>query len=514
MKLLLRCLTLILALLAVCPAATAEARRYTALEADALSSRFAALTPAPTLKAIGYDAPVMTQRLGADPWALVDGDRVYLYMTADVVERGADGAAKQNSYSKINRLNVVSSSDLINWTDHGSIAAAGYTGAAKWGGNSWAPAVAAKEIDGRKQYFVYFANGGNGIGVLRGDSPTGPFTDPLGHALVSRATPGCADVTWLFDPAVLVDEDGSAYLYFGGGIPSGREADPGTARVVRLGDDMISLAGDPQPLAVPYLFEDSGINRIGDTYYYSYCTNWSVSPAARRSYGFDSAQIVYMTSSSPMGPFTPGGVVLKNPGSYYGCYGNNHHCIFSFRGEWYIAYHTQLLEKPMGISGGYRATSVSRITVREDGSIPTLQVIRRDSLPQAGCFDPYTTVSAATMATMGGVTTVPAEEGVSCGDMVLSGIHDGSWVALRGVDFGAGASSFTATIRTRACAGAIQLRLDSLSGDIIGYLDWDGSCEGTQTLTACLTGAVEGVHDLVMVFAGEGYQAESWRFTE
>ena len=97
MKLLLRCLSLILALLAVCPAATAEARRYTALEADALSSRFAALTPAPTLKAIGYDAPVMTQRLGADPWALVDGDRVYLYMTADVVERGADGAVRVNA---------------------------------------------------------------------------------------------------------------------------------------------------------------------------------------------------------------------------------------------------------------------------------------------------------------------------------------------------------------------------------------------------------------------------------
>ena len=117
--------------------------------------------------------------------------------------------------------------------------------------------MAAKEIDGRKQYFVYFANGGNGIGVLRGDSPTGPFTDPLGHALVSRATPGCADVTWLFDPAVLVDEDGSAYLYFGGGIPSGREADP---CAVEAGRDMIAPA--IQPLAGPTV--RVRINRIAN----------------------------------------------------------------------------------------------------------------------------------------------------------------------------------------------------------------------------------------------------------
>lgn len=37
---------------------------------------------------------------------------------------------------------------------------------------------------------MYFANSGNGIGVLTSDSPTGPWEDPLGKAIVGRDTPG------------------------------------------------------------------------------------------------------------------------------------------------------------------------------------------------------------------------------------------------------------------------------------------------------------------------------------
>lgn len=83
------------------------------------------------------------------------------------------------------------------------------------------------------------------MSVLTADSPTGPWTDPLGKALITRATPNCSDITWLFDPAVMVDDNGTGYLCFGGGVPDGKDAMPGTSRIVKLGDDMISLAGTP-----------------------------------------------------------------------------------------------------------------------------------------------------------------------------------------------------------------------------------------------------------------------------
>lgn len=85
--------------------------------------------------------PLVAHRYGADPYALVFGDRVYLYMTNDVLEYDGNGTVKENSYSSIRTITVISSADLVNWTDHGEIAVAGPEGAAKWATQSWAPAA-------------------------------------------------------------------------------------------------------------------------------------------------------------------------------------------------------------------------------------------------------------------------------------------------------------------------------------------------------------------------------------
>ena len=491
-------------------------QRYSEEEQADLAKHFTSIAPTRGLKAYGYDTPVMTQRFGADPWALVYDGRVYLYMTGDVLEHDRSGKVKENSYSQINTLNVVSSADLVNWTDHGWIAAAGKNGQSRWGNNSWAPAVACKEIDGQMRFFVYFANGGNGIGVLTADSPTGPFTDPLGHALISRSTPNCGNVTWLFDPAVLVDEDGSAYLYFGGGIPNGRAANPGTARVVKLGEDMISIDGKPQALDVPFLFEDSGINRIGDTYVYSYCTNWNVTAEGKRQYGFDNAQIAYMTSDSPMGPFTYKGVVLKNPGVYYGCYGNNHHSMFRFGDAWYIAWHSQMLESPLGISGGYRSTNITRIRVdEENASIGLVNSAHRNDLEQVSWVDPYDWVEAETIGAMAGLETVRADPAVTCGNMLLTGIGTGDWLTVYGVDFGDGAARFEVVANVpEGVSGMLQLRVDGMGnkGEIIGYAALEPTGGEWQTVATELIAPVSDVHDLVVRFDGEDYQIDRWRF--
>ena len=59
----------------------------------------------------------------------------------------------ENTYGTIRSINVISTSDMINFTDHGSIRVADPTGAAKWAHNSWAPA-AWKEIDGKVKFFL------------------------------------------------------------------------------------------------------------------------------------------------------------------------------------------------------------------------------------------------------------------------------------------------------------------------------------------------------------------------
>ena len=138
---------------------------------DALAAKFDGITLAEGYKKALHNNPVMTQRFGADPYALVYDGRVYLYMTGDIFEYEATGEIKSNSYGKIQSICVLSSADLVNWTDHGTIYAAGRDGAATWANNSWAPAAACKEIDGKMKFFLYFANSAGGIGVLSADSP-------------------------------------------------------------------------------------------------------------------------------------------------------------------------------------------------------------------------------------------------------------------------------------------------------------------------------------------------------
>lgn len=461
--------------------------------------------------------PLMTQRFGADPYAMEYNGRVYFYMTADVFEyEGKE--VRENTYSKIHQINVISTADMVNFTDHGSIEAGGRQGAAKWANNSWAPAAAWKNIDGKDKFFLYFADGGGGIGVLTADSPTGPFTDPLGHGLVTRQTPTCAEVLWLFDPAVLVDEDGRAYMYFGGGVPEGKASAPGTARVVELGEDMISLKGDPQPIDVPYLFEDSGIHKYNNRYYYTYCTNWQVDASGTETYGFHNAEIACLESSSPMGPFTFKEVILENPGKLNGLYGNNHHCVFSFKDNWYITYHARTLEKEMGVEKGYRSTHVDSFAMGEDGTIGKIRMSMKGR-EQLGYVDPYQEVNATTIAVQGGLDTVAVDAGA--GNMAVSGIDSGDFLKVQGVDFGDTAPRalrMTARYAT-GTEGLVQVRIDSFQGQILGYipvgsLQEDAVPDIWSNCERELESEVTGVHDLYFLFYGSGYEIASWQFVE
>lgn len=468
-------------------------------------------------KAIYNTNPLMTQHFGADPYAMVYEDRVYFYMTADAFEYDAAGNIVENTYGKISSIYVISTTDMMNFTDHGSIQVASATGAATWANNSWAPAAAWKEIDGKPKFFLYFADAGGGIGVLTADSPTGPFTDPLGKGLITRETPNCSDVLWLFDPAVLVDDDGRAYLYFGGGVPEGREADPGTARVVQLGDDMISIVGEPVRIDVPYLFEDSGIHKAGDKYYYTYCSNWQVDEEGTAQYGFHSAEIVSMESDSPMGPFTVKETILENPGRYFGLYGNNHHCVFSFQGNWYITYHTRVLEQAMGIEHGYRCTHVDTFTMQEDGTIGVIRQTRTGR-EQLNYVDPYQVNRAANIAVMGGIECVPADaqsEQYGAGNMAVGSIDTGDFIMVKGIDFGdeSPATLIVWAKNPEGNTGVIQVRIDKPFGDILGYLPIDSTAEEFTEFTADLAQQVTGVHDLYFVFYGEGYEIDTWQFT-
>ncbi len=514
-----------------------------------------------SFKPLGDHNPVMVQRFGADPYALEYKGRIYIYMTLDDPELDESGAIIENTYSKIDKISVISSDDLVNWTDHGTVYAAGKNGQATWGNNSWAPAAAWKTIDGKDKFFLYFANSGNGIAVLEADSPVGPFTDPIGKALISRDTPTCAEVTWLFDPAVLMDDDGENYIYFGGGVPSDDKAsDPGTARVAKLGKDMVSLDGDPKPIEnVSYLFEDSGINKIDGKYFYSYCSNFSMTPEAEKEKDFQQGEIVTMVSDDPMGPFEMCNPVLKNPEHFFGLGGNNHHCMFKFQGQYYITYHSRILEEKMGFLKGYRSTSIDKLVINEKGE-PSKSEGTRAGVKQLRNLDPYQETKAVTMSNAAGIATRQFGETArkfGSGDMIVTGITEGGWIEVSGVDFGSEPARIVEINVTEAkeldekfaATGAAEARRKSATdedADEYGkHSDIDAKCllgkvnvcvdspennpiEAVEIRVAPTTNydygetlikfscrldeKLSGVHDLYFVFEGEGYEFYSWKF--
>ena len=499
-------------------------------------------------KKYDYSNPIFTQHFGADPYAIEYDGRMYIYMTADAFEYDAQGKVKDNSYSQIRSLYVVSTDDMINFTDHGEIMVAGSNGAAKWAHNSWAPAACWKMIDGKPKFFLYFADNGGGIGVLTADSPVGPFTDPLGKALISRDIPNCGNVLWLFDPAVLVDDDGTGYLYFGGGVPEGKVAAPGTGRVARLGADMISVDGDVVTLDVPYLFEDSGIHKFNNKYYYTYCTNWSVDQAGTDTYGIHNAEIAMMESDDPMGPFTFKEVILKNPGTTFGLYGNNHHCVAKFGDDWYIVYHARTLEKSMKIEKGYRSTHIEKISIQEDGSIGNIKMTYKGR-PQLKYVDPYSVNSAVNVSHMGGTIaadstvddgilkgadnnnitadsilknpeteiTEAIPDSVSGGFMYAKGFERGDFIEIQGVDFGEGGqASFEVYVRNNSGEKNAEFSVfvdDPESDPIAGVTSF--SLEGDPVFIQESQNKYtlpEGVHTVFIVCTAGEADLALWRF--
>ena len=462
------------------------------------ASQFSNINLARTYKKVGDANPCITQKFNADPCAMEYNGRVYVYATNDT-NAAVNGGAK-NDYGRIKQINVMSSSDMVNWTDHGSINVAGSGGAARWASNSWAPTACHKKINGKEKFFLYFANNASGIGVLTSDSPTGPWVDPIGKPLVTKQTPNCWGVEWMFDPAVLVDSDGTGYLYFGGGVPNGKESHPQTARVIKLGADMISTVGEAKMIDAPYMFEDSGINKVGDTYYYSYCTNWT--PGYR-----DAAKIGYMTSKSPMGPFTYKGICLDNPGVFFGTTGNNHHSMVTLNNKSYILYHTEWLNKQMyGEMKGYRTTHVNEINIG-NGYISNAKGDLK-GVNQIKNLNPYVSNEAETIAWQGGIDVT--NQGNSGNTKVE--MNRGDWIGVSNVDFGNGAKSLSMKVASRSGA-IIKVCTGSQNGPAVGYITVPatGNNWTFKDVTTSISG-LTGTKNLFFVASGD-CAIDNWQFS-
>ncbi|MDE6567448.1 MAG: family 43 glycosylhydrolase [Lachnospiraceae bacterium] len=496
--------------------------------------------------------PLLTNSYACDPYAMEYDGRLYVYMTNDTQQYEATNREGANTYGHIQSMHIISTDDMVNWTDHGIYQISGENGVCSWAGCCWAPCAVHKTVDGKEKFYIYFTNGGWQIGVVAADSPTGPFVDVKGEALVTTDMTSSSPL----DPAAFIDDDGTAYLTYGSGTDG--------ARIRKLNADMISFAEEEVNIGAPYMNEDSGINKIGDTYYYSYCTDWD------KHEDTDYCSIAYMTAPAATGPYTYQKAILPNCGTVFGVDGNNHHSIVEFQGKYYMFYHTMVLEADLNCDLGYRSTHVNELTINADGSI---NVVDQD---RAGVnaiknLNPYTQQSGCTYANSAGMlaehmelvmipksstaqddaTKAEYDElkksydtnpdysriNISKGELKDDQVRKDnwfyfrldngarmeavaspddyrySWSKVKNVDFGdTTPTTFEANF---SCVpeqtAAIRVCADSLDGKIIAESEIIPDADGKATISVPAD-VITGIHDLYFEFDGSVYSFDDWKF--
>jgi len=278
------------------------------------------------------DNPIIRTIRTADPSAHVWADgKMWLYCSHD-----QDNAT---DYSSMDGYHVFSSSDLVNWTDHGEVL---HSKNVSWGSAGWMWAPDCAFHNGI--YYFYFPHkdksGSWKTGVATSAKPEGPFKD------VGKPIDGARGI----DPACFIDDDGTAYLYM---------SDFGNPLVAKLKSNMIELAETPKKIVYGSTNFQEGVwmHKRNGIYYFSY-TRWQ-SP--------DNGGL-YATGDNPYGPFTYRGLVSPGPSG-----AQDHHSIVKYYNSWYYFYH---IGNYNGGSGNRRNVCIDYLYYNQDG---TMKMVKQTS---------------------------------------------------------------------------------------------------------------------------------------
>ncbi len=433
--------------------------------------------------------PIIQTKYTADPAPLVYNDTVYLYASHD--EDDAFGFKMQNWL-------LYTSTDMVNWTDHGEVASLKNFEWVPYDNGAWAPQCV--ERNGKFYLYCPMPNG-TGIGVLVADSPYGPFTDPIGKALIKN---GPHDI----DPTILIDDDGQAYLYWGN--PE--------LYYVKLNEDMISWSGEirkmPDFVKVkgekdPFHYQEGPwAYKRNEKYYMTYAS--TCCPEG----------IGYAMSNTPEGPWEFKGMIMDGDTLSSG----NHPGIIDYKGNTYVfGFNYAILKQTMAKHYERRSICLEKLTFNKDGTIQKLPFWSKN-VDQVGTLDPYGRNEAETMAFSEGLKTELVTEwerniswnrGEKIADrMIVTSIHNGDYIKVQGVNFTKGITSVDVNVAS-LYGGKIEIRTGSLNGPVLGIVEVNTSKEGDiwKTINTAVKN-IKGVHDVYFVFKGEKdlFNFDWWKF--
>ncbi len=440
--------------------------------------------------------PLFQTKYTADPAPLVVGDTLFVYTShdaspEDIPDENEKGSAGFFMYDWL----LWSTTDMVNWTEHGAVASLKDFSWRSRENGAWA----IQTVERNGKYYLYAPLHGHGIGVLTADSPYGPFSDPLKKPIVWDQS------NWYdIDPSVFTDDDGQAYMYWG---------NPYTY-YARLNDDMISLKDSVVrlPYHIEHYQEGPWFYKRNGHYYLGYAS--TCCPEA----------LGYAMSDSPTGPWESKGYIMRPTERDRG----NHPGIVDYKGHSYVfGQNYDLMHLDTFVHHERRSVSATEINYLPDGTIAEVPYwLDQQPMKQLHWLNPYQRVEAETMAwgyglktakmgieNTGVVEKMPFSTGKK--NMYVTNIDNGEYIRLRGVDFGSvGAKLF---ILSAAATGncTVTLRLDSTDGPVIGMttVKPSGNLDKYKSFRTKVKNA-SGVHDLYICFdnASGDVRLDWWTF--
>ena len=438
--------------------------------------------------------PLFQTKYTADPSPLVVGDTLFLYTSHDASpEDIPDENEKSSAGFFMYDWLLWSTTDMVNWTEHGAVASLKDFPWRSRENGAWA----IQTVERNGKYYLYAPLHGHGIGVLEAASPYGPFKDPLGKPLVWDQS------NWFdIDPSVYTDDDGQAYMYWG---------NPHTFWA-KLGENMTSLTSEVNKLPhIPNYQEGPWFYKRNGHYYLGFAS--TCCPEA----------LGYAMSDSPTGPWEWKGYIMKPTQRDRG----NHPGIVDYKGHSYVfGQNYDLMHLETFVHHERRSVSATEITYNADGTIQEVPYwLDQEPMKQLHWLNPYKRVEAETMAWGYGLksakmgienTGVVADMPTSTGkkNMYIYDINNGEYIKLRGVDFGKGAKQFN--IAAASTGGVtVNLRLDSNKGPVVGTvtIGKTGNVEKYRVFSGKVKN-VAGVHDLYICFdkASGDVRLDYWQF--
>lgn len=414
--------------------------------------------------------PIIQTKYTADPAPMVHNDTVFLYTSHD--EDDATG------FKMIDWL-LYTSTDMVNWTEHGAVASLKDFSWVKPDNGAWA--VQCIERNGK--FYLYAPMHGQGIGVLVSDSPYGPFKDPLGKRLIED------NHIWNdIDPNPFIDDDGQAYLYWGN--PD--------VYYIKLNQDMISTSGEivKEPTKPKNYQEGPWVYKHKEHYYMSYAS--TCCPEG----------IGYSMSTSPAGPWEYKGMVVEASEKTRG----NHPGIIDYKGKSYVFGHSyDLLKRETATFYERRSVDLDEIFYNADGTIKTLNYWSVDGPEAVGTINPFKRVEAETMAWSEGVKSDKNDKK----GVFVTQIDNNDYIEVKAVNFEKIPKKFQVSAAS-VTGGKIEIRLDDKEGKLIGVCDIEST--GNLNIWKEFMSKVEkvnGLHNVFFVFKGNEksmFNIDWWRF--